>query len=346
MGSVVKFSAINSKVKALKGKMLKEEEYLELLQSKGFKNSLRILKERTHYGELLKEYDIEKIHRGELEIILDKHYTRIYNKFINYFNGEYRKFIKNLFLRWEIEDLKIIIRGKYIGRTKEEIEKVLIGKGRLNSIDYDYLLSSKNLEELVDRLKGSIYYNAIKNLIKDINEKGLFRIETELDFVYFSNIRKELKHLDKENREVISQIIGIEGDLLNLSWIYRGKKYYEITPEELFNYTIYDGYKLSKDSIKKLCYANNIEEFHHIIENTPYGWIYESDDVNNIEKKERELQKKYFNKFLKENKTNFSMVMSYLILYRIEVRDIISIVEQKRYDLDASEGMKYISVTL
>lgn len=346
MGSVVNFTAVNSKVKALKGKMLKNNQYLELLQSKDFKSSLRILKENTSYGELLKTYEIDKLHRGELELILNKHYMEIYRKFINYFHGEYRKFIKLLFLRWEIEDLKIIIRGKYIGRSKEEIEKFLIAKSSLNTIDYSYLTSSKDLEELVNRLKGSIYYNGLKNLIKDVDKKGLFRVETELDFIYFSSIRKQLKHLDKENKEVVYEIIGLEADLLNLSWIYRGKKFFNIPPEELFNYTIYDGYKLSKESLRKLCYVTTLEEFHNIIENTPYGCIYKKDDSSIIEKSEREFQKKYFNKFLRENRTNFSMIMSYLILYRIEIRDIISIVEQKRYEVDINEGMKYVSVTL
>ncbi len=345
MGNIVKFSAVNSKIKTLKGKMLKKNQYYQLLNSKGFKDVLTILKENTYYGEVLKQYDLDKINRGELEIILYRHYVSIHNKFISYFSGEYRKFIKNLFLKWEIEDLKIIIRGKYIGRSKEEIERTLIARSSLSTLDYSYLLDSKDLNVLIERLKETIYYKSIKNLIKDIDVNGLFRIETELDFIYFSNIRKELKHLDKENREIIDEIIGLEGDLLNLSWIYRGKKFFNLSSEELFNYTIYDGFKLSKEKIKLLCYAKNGEEFHDIIKNTKYGYIYEQDETKTIEKREREYEKKYYGKYLKENKQNFGMLMSYLNLYRIEMKDIVSIVEQKRYYGD-NNAMNYVSVSL
>ena len=203
MGSVVKFSAINTKVKALMGKMLSADQYSKLLNCKDFKSTLKVLKEETSYGELLEAYNLEKIHRGNLEIILHKYYISIYSKFINYFNGEYRKLIKAFFLRWEIEDLKVIIRGKYLGRSKEEIENKLIARSPLNTINYDYLLALKNVEEVVEGLKGSIYYKSLKNLAKDTSEKGLFRIETELDFVYFTSIRRELKHLDNENKEVV-----------------------------------------------------------------------------------------------------------------------------------------------
>ena len=346
MGSVVKFSAINTKVKAMMGKSLSKDQYFKLLSCKDFKGTLSVLKEETSYGVLLESYNLEKIHRGDLEIILHKHYISTYNKFINYFDGEYRNLIKTLFLRWEIEDLKVIIRGKYLDRSKGDIENKLIAKSTLNTINYDYLLALKNVEAVIEGLKGSIYYNSLKNLAKIATAKGLFEIETQLDFVYFSSIRRELKHLDNENKEVVYNIISLEADLLNLGWIYRGRTFYKIPPEELFNYIIYNGYKLSKEKIKKLCYINNFEGFKNLLEKTPYAFIYEKDDSNFIEKREREYQRKFFKKILRENKTNISMVMSYLIVYRIEIRDIISIMEQKRYSISIDEGINYVSFTL
>lgn len=346
MGSVVKFSAINTKVKAMIGNMLSLEQYSKLLNCKDFKSTLKVLKEETAYSKQLEGYNLENIHRGNIEIILHKYYISTYSKFIKYFHGEYRNLMKTLFIRWEIEDLKVIIRGKYLGLSREEIDNKLIARCSLNTINYDYLLALKNIEEVIDGLKGSIYYKSLKNLAKEINSKGLFRIETELDFVYFTSIRRELKHLDKENREVVYSIMSLEADLLNLSWIYRGKTFYKLPPEELFNYTIYNEYKLSKEKLKKLCYINNMDEFKSIIEKTPYASIYEKDDSSSIEKREREFEKNYFKKILRENKTNISMVMSYLIVYRIEIRDIISIIEQKRYSIDINEGINYVSVRL
>jgi len=341
MGSVVKFSAINCKIKAMMGKMISKDQYLELLKCKDFKSTVKVLKEETGYSELLKPNKLEEIHRGNLEIILRRHYISIYSEFINYFNGEYRKLIKTLFLKWEIEDLKVILRGKYLGLNVYEIENKLIAKSHLNTIDYDYLLALKNVEELIDGLKDSIYYDSLKKLAKDTTEKGLFRIETELDFVYFMSVRRQLKHLDNENKEVGYSILGMEADLLNLGWIYRGKTFYKIPPEELFNYTIYNGHKLSKKILRKLCYVNDMVEFRDLIVKTPYIYIYEKDDPSIIGKRERDFERKYFKKILRENKTNISMVMSYFMFYRIEIRDIISIIEQNRYSIDIKESMNH-----
>jgi V/A-type H+-transporting ATPase subunit C len=339
MGSIVKFSAVNSKVKALKGKMLNKEQYLKLQQSKNFKDAVNVLKEETYYGIILSDYNLDTLHREDLEIVLDRYYINIYSKFLNYFSGEYRKVIKNLFLRWEIEDLKIIIRGKYLKKSRDEIENRLIAKSNLNTINYDYLLPLKDAEEILEALKETIYYKPLKNLVKDIDKKGLFRLETELDFLYFSSIRKEIKHLDKENKEAVYSIIGIEADLLNLNWIYRGKFFYKIPPEELFNYTIYDSFKLSKDTIKNLCYVNSNEEFQKLLKDSKYSFIYQNDNLSFIEKREREFEREYFSRIIKENKNNLSVVMSYFILYGIEIKDIISILEQKRYIIDMSKSI-------
>ncbi|MGH4051012.1 MAG: V-type ATPase subunit [Clostridium sp.] len=346
MGSIVEFSAINSKIKALIGKMLSQDQYIKLLNCKDFISTVKVLKDETSYSELLRDCNLDKLHRSNLENILHKHYISTYNTFIKYFSGEYRKLIKVLFLRWEIEDLKVIIRGKYLNRSSEEINSRLIARSSLNTINYDYLLAFKNVEEVIDGLKGSIYYKYLKNLAKDISEKGLFRIETELDFVYFTSIRSELKHLNTENKEVVQNIIGMGVDILNLGWIYRGKTFYKISPEELFNYTIYNGHKLSKQTIRKLCYVRDMADFRDLIENTPYAYIYEKDDSIIIEKHEREFRKIYFKKIIKENKNNISLVMSFFMIYRIEISDIISIIEQKRYSIDIKEGTKYISLTL
>jgi V/A-type H+-transporting ATPase subunit C len=346
MGSVVKFSAINTKVKCMMGKMLSTEQYSKLLKCKDFKSTVKVIKDETSYGKLFEAYNVENIHRETLEIILDRHFISIYSKFIKYFDGEYRKLIKALFLRWEIEDLKVIIRGKHLEHSKDEIAKKLIARSPLSTINYDYLLTLKSVEDLIEGLKGSIYYKHLKNLADITSERSLFKIETELDFVYFSAIRRELKHLDAENKEVVSNIIGVEADLLNLGWVYRGKTFYKIPSEELFNYIIYNGFKLSKEDLKNLCYVNSIEEFHNIIEKTPYAAIYERDDPNSIEKVQREFERKYFGKYLRENKTNISMVMSFLMFYKLEMKDIISIIEQKRYEIDMNEGINFVSVTL
>ena len=348
MGSIVRYSAVNTKVRALESKLLTEEQFLRLLETKNYEDAFKYLKGETHYKDVLYEYDAEDVHRGELEVILKRHYTDIFKKLSHYFSSDYKKLFRILYMKYEIEDLKIIIRGKYINKDAEYIKSLICYESALSNIDYNELISSRTLEETVEKLKGTKYYDFINPLIPHIEKEGLFRIEMALDFVYYSTLRKFIKKLDKEDGEVIKKINGITSDLLNIQWILRGKKFYNLPPEEILNYTIYDSDKLKMDKLKSLCYAKDLNEFYDLIETLPYGKVFvETKDSEYLLEKEMLVYlRSAYKKLAKKNPVSISIVLSFLEVYLLEIRDVISIIENKRYKSDSAEIKKFITATL
>lgn len=347
MGNVVKYAAVNSKVKALEGKFLSNAQYKKLVESANYNAAVKFLKEETAYVDALKDFNVEELHRGELEIILKRYFIEKIFKLRYYFSGEYKILFKTLFMRFEIEDLKIILRGKYIGKSKEEIVPFLMCKKELSQIDYATVTGATNIEMAIEKLKNTIYYKHLAPLVSSISEDGLFRIETTLDFQYFSSLRKLIKKLPKEDSKVIEKFIGINSDLLNLQWIYRGKKYYKISQEELLNYTIYDGYYLKRETLKKLCYSKDLDQFFEMISVLKYKDVFNKEEAEYLEEKNiLSYLKKIYEGYKRENKLNISVVMAYIELLIMEIRNIISIVENIRYSTGREEAMKYITVTL
>lgn len=348
MGSVLKYAAVNTKVRALEGKMLKKSEYTQLMESSNYYEAIKFLKENTSYRELLSINDLEALHRGKLELILKKYYINYFYKFSHYFTGNYKELINILFMRFEIEDLKVIIRGKFIGRAKEEIYSYLTYESPLNNIDYQELLNASDLSAVVERLKYTPYYKHIYNIVSTTEKEGLFRLEMALDFVYFSSLRKVLKKLSKEDRKIIEEVNGIYTDLLNIQWIYRGIKYYKLKPEELYNYTIYHGYKLKKEELKRLCYVYDLNEFYNEVGKLPYKEVFINcrDRDYLVEREILSYIKKSYEKYKRTNALNISILIAYMELFLIEIRDITSIVENKRYNIQKVESVDYITATL
>lgn len=348
MGSIARYAAVNTKVKSLEGKLMSEEEFVKFLDTKNYEDAFKFLKEETHYKEVLKEYSAEDVHRGQLEIILKKHYISIFRKLNHYFSSDYKKLFKILYKKYEIEDLKVILRGKYVNKEKEYLRSIICYESGLSSIDYNELINAKTIEECVDKLKGTDYFDAINNLLPLIEKEGLFRVEMELDFVYFSALRKFIKKLDKDDREVIEKLDGVNSDLLNIQWILRGKKFYNLSPEELLNYTIYDKDKLKRDKLKALCYSKDLDEFYEMLETLPYGKVF-SENKNSDYLVERDILSYLRNAYKKQEKKNpisIATVIFYLEVYLLEVRDVITTIENKRYKSDNSEIKKYITTTL
>lgn len=345
MGSVANFAAVNTKAKALKGKLLTKEQYEELVNLKDYVQALNYLKENTHYKEALKDYNVQELNREKLEKILKKYYAKSFYKLSHYLRGDYKNLIKVLFMKLEIEDLKVIFRGKYIGREKEDIESLMTYESPLSEINYEALISARSMEEATETLKNTKYYNHIFPLLNSIKEGGMFRVEMSLDFSYFSELRKVEEKIHKESREILKNIIGVYSDLLNIQWIFRGKKYYHIAPEILLNYTIYDGYRLHLKDLKNLCYSKDIEELFSLIKYAPYIEIFGEGkkDDHLIESDILGYMKTLYLKYAKENPMDISIVVCYLELAFLEIKYIVSIIEGKRYSLNPEEIHRYIN---
>jgi len=345
MGSILLFSAVNSKMHTMQSKLLKKADFEKLIEINNFKDALAYLVNNTGYKDAFIGADINNVKIEDVEAYLKKNYIKNFRKLQYYFFRNYNKLIKTLFMRYEIEDLKTIIRGKYRNQPPEQIKKFMMYENALSSFNYDELINEKDIASVIQALKNTKYYNHIHPLVKDIDEKGLFALETYLDFKYFSQIRDIVKKIKREDRKVMQREVGIYIDLLNIQWIYRGIKFYNVSKEELFNYIIYDGHELDNEFLKKLCYVENLEQFKEILKTTPYGNI-----IKEIENEdylfEREIldyiKQRYF-EINKESKMNISILMSFLEISLIEIRDIITILESKRYTFNKEETLKYIT---
>ncbi|NLM35588.1 MAG: V-type ATPase subunit [Clostridiales bacterium] len=348
MGRVVDFTAINAKIKAMEGFWLKKSQYKELIECNNFREALIYLRDKTKYGDTLKEYNVEELHRGQLEVILKRKYISNFTKLSHFLRDDYRKLLKVIFTRFEVDDIKVIIRGKYIGKRTEDLEQRISYKCSMSTINYDELLQADNVEQVVDKLKGTIYYKYIYNLVDSIEDDGLFRIEMALDSVYFILLKRFIKKLPKEDKEVVEKINGIQADLLNIQMIYRGLKYYQLPSEILFNYAVQDGCKLKKDDLKRLCYSKNIDDFLNKIKTTAYKEIFNISEFEDylLEKEMMAFLQKLYTRYKTEAKMNISVILAYLELSLIEYRNIVSIVENKRYSQHNDEIIKYITTTM
>lgn len=345
MGNVENFAALNSKIKTLEGKMLSEEQYEGLLKTRNYFEALKYLKNNTSYNEAIKDINISDIHRGDLEIILKRYYVEIFFKLSHFLKGEYRELLQLLFLELQVEDLKVIIRAKYVDNYGDIKGSLVTYGSPLNKIPYDELIEEKNIEALSKRINDTKVFKHVSPLLNNFKKESLFRIEMTLDFEYFSSIRKFIKKLDKENGTILKKINGSLVDMLNLQWIYRGMNYYKLSSEELFNYTIYNGYKIKGEKLRNLCYIKDIDEFYSYIDKTIYGKVFSKVRGKDylLEREINSYIRKLLSKFKSKGKLNIAELLSYTELVEIEIGDIISIVENKRYMTEESEISKYLT---
>jgi V/A-type H+/Na+-transporting ATPase subunit C len=255
MSSIRRFAAINTKVRVLKGQMLTQDDFKNLLSKKSVDEVVTYLKEHTHYNKILADKDVAEIHRRDLEMLLKKYVIIQYEKLIHYFTEEYRKLFRIMFIRYEIEDIKLYLRAVARNESLDAVRKLVVYSGIYSTVNHEVLVHSKTIEDFVNNLKETIYYDVLKPFTNESGIKLLFYVEMSLDKLYFKMLYNQSEKLDRKDEEAFKILLGKNIDLFNLEWIYRGLKFFKLSPEELINYTIMNGYSLKYNTIKELCYS-------------------------------------------------------------------------------------------
>lgn len=338
------YEVVNAKISAMSSMMLKEDDFKRIVNLKSPSEIAHYLKNNTYYSEIFKDYVPENMNREEIERVLKEGLIKAITKLINYFDGSYRSFFKCFYIKYEIFDLKRIARLIHIDREFSDINGCLVFSGSYRFINEEKVVRARSVVELIMALEGTIYYPYLKHLLDGNSNETLFRFEMALDKAFFVILENNLKKLMEEDRAAFYKLYGSYIDMLNLQWIYRGKKYFNLTPEEIFNYTINRGKKFNFTRIKDFCYCRNEEEISSKLQGTPYSFMLKGDKLQDIYM-ERRINRYMFFKLRsarKSFKKDISAVIAYLELLEFEVKDIISIIENVRYGMEYEEAKKYL----
>ncbi|MDI3482127.1 MAG: V/A-type H+/Na+-transporting ATPase subunit [Tepidanaerobacteraceae bacterium] len=344
MDKVALYAAVNTKIRAMEGDFLKREDYMNLLQKKTVADAARYLKERTSYGKLLGDVRIENVSRRYLEDILKRNMIKNIDRLIYYFRDDYRDFIHSLYTKYEIEDLKSLARAVFNGKRPEDMERPLAFLGKYSGADTAKLFKATSIKGLIYALEGSEFFEILKPLL-DGKRENLFRFEMALDMGYFSIIQNRVQKVSVEDREVLKKWEGMVADLYNIQWIYRGKKFYKLSPEELLNYTMNFGDKLTFADRKAMCYAKNLDELYRMTMDSGYGFLFKKEEMSRDIYMERRINRFIYYKLralIRKYPMSIIQTVGYVWSFDFEIRDIISIIESIRYELPLEEIRKFL----
>ena len=345
MNKVIIYAAVNTKIRALEKNFLKREDYLNILRKKSVFDVARYLKENTFYSKLLDEIRIdENISRRDLEYVLKKNMIDNMDKLIYYFRDDYKEFIRFLYMKYEIEDLKILARSIFNGIELESLEKPFSFLGKYSKVNPERIFKSKSIQELIYSLEGSVFFEMLNPLLAHKIE-NLFEFEMALDMGYFNIIQSRKLKISPKDMKILKKWEGMVADLYNIQWIYRGKKFYNLLPEELLNYSVNFGDKLSFRERKMMCYTKNLDELYQIITNTIYGFLFKKEEMSRDIYMERRINRFMYYK-LKALDRQFPLsiiqTIDFVWSFEFEIRDIISILEAKRYGIPIEESRKFL----
>lgn len=344
MLGTMKYGALSGKTRAMFGRLLRKENYEELVQKKSVNEVVSYLKNNTHYHHILSDVDENNIHRGQLENLLKRDLVGDYEKLLRFTHGDLNKFIDLLYVKIEIESLKLIFRVFEAGHADESLlEDSLLFLSKHDKLNIPKLALSRNLEEFLNGLRGTDYYDVLRPFASEDNEKRLFSMEMALDLHYLRTEQTAFKKiLNPRDAAIALEFAGFESDIFNIFWIYRSKTFYKVDPEVIQSYTLPLIYKLKRSTLDELIKAKNYEEFVAVVGRTPYRFLFNGQEQQFVEHRYSEFIYRLHRRKFRQEPFSVACVLSYLRMKEIELANIFSIIEGIRYKLSEEHIKRYI----
>ena len=346
MGSLLSYSGLSTKIRAMQSKLMSEKQYQEIAQLDSVIQIVAYLKKQPGFSDLWADLDENSLHRGDVEKLLTHTIHQNFAKLYRFANPEQRRFMALYFKRYELSVLKDCLR-KVFDEGKAQLDLSLFQDffDRHSKMNLEKLTSSSTVEELVNNLQGSEYYHPLKKLGTDYQPR-IFDYGMALDQYYFANIWSVKEKLFKRrDLEEITKAYGNKFDMLNLQWIFRSKKYYHMGPADIYALLIPVHYRLSKNDIASLVEAPDEAEFRKILDTTYYKKRFPELSPENLEELYTLNLKTILETEARKYPHSVIMIYSYLYHKEHEVDRLTTAVECVRYGLSTAEILDYIHKT-
>ena len=344
MGSLLSYSGISAKIRAMQSRLVTEEQLQEILQLSSVPQVITYLKKSSEYSDRWAAIDENTVHRGNIEKLLKTSIFDDFSKIYQFANSEQRKFLDLYSRRYEIRVLKEIMTNLFDHRDTDPVDISPYREffRRHSKLDIDRLVACSNMEEFVNALKGNEFYGPLSR-IQNRESALLFDYGMALDLYYFSliwHVRKKL--FSGNDLAEITKAYGEKFDMLNLQFIFRSKRYFNMAPADIYALLIPMNYKLKKEEITSLVEAASYEETQSIFRKTYYGRKYSHISAQNIEEFYNYMLRTTLEKEARKDPYSVAVLYSYLYHKEHEVNRLTIAIECVRYGIPAEEAIRYI----
>ncbi|MFQ6053910.1 MAG: V0D/AC39 family V-type ATPase subunit, partial [Candidatus Bathyarchaeia archaeon] len=330
---------------ALMADLLTSEQMRSLALSEDLEAFIEGLSE-TPYGRISVDAD------GDVSIALEKVFYRKFiermTRVVDIAPRNIAEFLQTYYyMRFEVLNLKRILRGKFSGIPVPQIIDSLVPIEPYRAGDFEELAEAETLEEAVERLRDTPYsaLEASMELCKEYD--ALWPLDLALNHLYAATVLRSLRSLPRGDRALVRRIVEVEADVENFLIAMKRRRASEEASrarslEDLFPAT----YGIGLDRIREVIEA---EEIKPVIEalGSPYSEIlapiYEG-DVALIRTRLRRHIYRTARLSRSANDFGFNVIMAYLVFSEIEKDDLVGIGWGKAQGVPSEDVLKYLTI--
>lgn len=214
----------NARIRAMKSFLLKKNKMIDIAMSKTLEEFVTKLDD-TLYSKGLRT--LKTLTIDEIEIFFLSDLMTYYRKVLSIAPKHAKGFIETYTRISEINALKSIINSKF--GPVEGVEKYDIFVSSKIKYMWDDMLNSKDINDLINLLMTTPY----GKILKSVEKRDSFHLNLSMDRYYFEDLWNSIKTLSKKDKQVATEFVGLEIDIINILNALRACKIRENVSNEI-----------------------------------------------------------------------------------------------------------------
>ena len=210
---------VTARVKAKRAHLLPAETYGRLLQMEP-PEIARFLGEGEYKAEMIA---LGARYAGVdlIEMATSRSLSKTYNQIYEFSEGRLRTMVARYLDRWDLQNIKTIVRAKTYGASAVEVEEDLVPAGSFSEEFLRSLVEAATLDEVFDGLKETIYAQALDVLgLTPSQVMNWAEWEDLASRLYYQDLLGSIPPSSEANR-LMRDFVQKEIDIVNLKTLLR-----------------------------------------------------------------------------------------------------------------------------
>ena len=283
------------------------------------------------YGELFADHPFQSHLQFERELV--SYHVATLHDLSEFLSGKTLALYTWLLRRYQIENLKVILRHWAKKGDRAELERLLVDLPHSLSLPMDSILASPGLASLIPKIPHPLLQKGASLGAEPFERRGTaFFLETGLDKAYFTELYVLLQRLHGTHSSGSAPLVRLEVDIFNALLAFRGKLGYAVTAQDLEPFFAPGGKYLTP----RLCgEIMGLDSFDEMLKQLPSGFLGSPKiEVTEIGDLERVLSERLYRTASRQfyrSVSDFGKVLAFFHVKRAELTNLIRFAESLRY---------------
>jgi V/A-type H+-transporting ATPase subunit C len=270
----VEYEYVNARIRGMKSRLLNTSVFETLILKPDVDSIISEL-ENTAYKNEIEKASVQYSGIRCIEVALRKDFANAFRKILSFTRGDNaEKYLKILLSRWDVQNIKTILRGKNIHVTPAEILECLVPAGELDDMTLTELMNQPDVKAVIDLLATweIEYARPLTRHFKEYTDKrDIAVLEYAIDRFYYENAMEAVQ-ADSYDDRLILDMISTEIDVTNIKSVLKIIRD-KIEIEEAQVFLINGGRALDSEKLLAMIRTGTLHGAIKYLETTPYHFL-------------------------------------------------------------------------